>query len=60
LLNRYSVIVVNPNKHSAAAHARAVRFAEFLADPATQEFIGQFGVDRFGQPLFIPDAMAGP
>jgi tungstate transport system substrate-binding protein len=60
LLNRYSVIVVNANKHSAAAHARAFRFAAFLADPATQEFIGQFGVDRFGQPLFIPDAMAGP
>jgi tungstate transport system substrate-binding protein len=50
------VIVVNPEKHSAEAHARARRFAEFLADPATQEFIGQFGVDRFGEPLFVPDA----
>jgi tungstate transport system substrate-binding protein len=56
LLNRYSVIVVNPEKHSAEAHARARRFAEFLADPATQEFIGRFGVDRFGEPLFVPDA----
>jgi tungstate transport system substrate-binding protein len=55
LLNRYSVIVVNPEKHSADAHARARRFAEFLTEPATQEFIGQFGVDRFGQPLFVPD-----
>jgi len=60
LLNRYSVIVVNPEKHSAEAHARARRFAEFLADPATQEFIGQFGVDRFGEPLFVPDAKHAP
>jgi tungstate transport system substrate-binding protein len=56
LLNRYSVIVVNPEKHSAEAHARARRFAEFLADPGTQEVIGQFGMDRFGEPLFVPDA----
>ncbi|HMF11797.1 MAG TPA: substrate-binding domain-containing protein, partial [Gemmataceae bacterium] len=56
LLNRYSVIVVNPEKHSGEAHARARRFAQFLVEPATQEFIGQFGVDRFGEPLFVPDA----
>jgi tungstate transport system substrate-binding protein len=56
LLNPYSVIVVHPDKHSADAHARARRLAEYLAEPATQKFIGQFGVDRFGEPLFVPDA----
>jgi tungstate transport system substrate-binding protein len=24
--------------------------------PATQKVIGEFGVDRFGAPLFFPDA----
>jgi tungstate transport system substrate-binding protein len=56
LLNRYSVLVVSPDKHSAETHARADRFAEFLIAPETQRVIGQFGVERFGQPLFISDA----
>ena len=31
-------------------------FASFLVTPSTQALIGQFGVDRFGQPLFFPAA----
>jgi tungstate transport system substrate-binding protein len=27
-----------------------------MIDPATQKVIGEFGVDKFGQPLFYPDA----
>jgi hypothetical protein len=27
-----------------------------LLDPATQEFIGEFGIDEFGEPLFTPCA----
>jgi tungstate transport system substrate-binding protein len=27
-----------------------------MIDPATQAVIGQFGADKFGQPLFFPDA----
>jgi tungstate transport system substrate-binding protein len=59
LLNRYSVIVVKADKHSAEAHERARHFAEFLVAPATQKAIGEFGVERFGQPLFLPDALGG-
>jgi tungstate transport system substrate-binding protein len=29
---------------------------KFLTDPATQGVIGKFGLDKFGQPLFFPDA----
>ena len=31
-------------------------FAKFMTDPATQEVIGKFGVDKYRQQLFIPDA----
>jgi len=31
-------------------------FADFLVAPATQRVIGEFGKDKFGQPLFFPDA----
>ena len=34
----------------------ATAFLKFMTDPATQEVIGQFGVEKFGQPLFFPDA----
>jgi tungstate transport system substrate-binding protein len=29
---------------------------KFMTDPTTQEAIGKFGVDKFGQQLFFPDA----
>jgi tungstate transport system substrate-binding protein len=56
LLNRYSVIVVRADKHSPERHERAQRFAAFLVAPETQKLIGEFGVQRFGEPLFHPDA----
>ena len=31
-------------------------FLTFLLDPATQAFIGEFGIAEFGEPLFTPCA----
>jgi tungstate transport system substrate-binding protein len=56
LLNVYHVITVNPDKWSDVNYEGAKAFAKFLTDTATQEVIAQFGVERFGQPLFYPDA----
>jgi tungstate transport system substrate-binding protein len=56
LLNVYHVMVVNPEKFPKVNHAGAVAFADFITSPATQDVIGKFGVDKFGQPLFFPDA----
>lgn len=56
LLNRYSVITVNKARHPHVHHEEANRFARFLLSPEGQKMIGAFGVDRFGQPLFVPDA----
>lgn len=56
LLNIYHVITVNPEKWDKVNYVGALAFLNFLIDPATQEVIGQFGVDKFGQPLFYPDA----
>jgi tungstate transport system substrate-binding protein len=55
LLNRYSVIVVKRDEHRPAEHQRAREFADFLVAPETRKVIGEFGVERFGQPLFIPE-----
>lgn len=56
LLNVYHVITVNPGKWDKVNYDGALAFSNFLVDPATQKIIGQFGVDKFGQPLFYPDA----
>jgi tungstate transport system substrate-binding protein len=56
LLNVYHVMVVNPAKFPKVSNAGAVAFADFITSPATQDVISKFGVDKFGQPLFFPDA----
>jgi tungstate transport system substrate-binding protein len=56
LLNIYHVITVNQAKWMDVNYEGALVFAKFMTDPATQEVIGEFGVERFGQPLFYPDA----
>jgi len=54
LLNIYHVMEVNPEKHPGVNHAGARQFADFLLSPGVQAFIKGFGVERFGQPLFVP------
>ena len=56
LLNVYHVIVVNPDVHPDVNAAGARAFAAFITRPDIQQIIGEFGVDEFGEPLFIPDA----
>ena len=56
LLNVYHVIVVNPAKWPKVNNAGAKAFADFMVSKETQKIIAGFGVDRFGQPLFFPDA----
>jgi tungstate transport system substrate-binding protein len=60
LFNPYGVILVNPAKNAAikANAALASQFADWLISPATQQKIGQFGVDNYGQPLFVPNAQS--
>ena len=56
LLNVYHVITVSPDKWPKINYEGALAFANFMVDPDTQAVIGKFGVDKFGQPLFFPDA----
>jgi tungstate transport system substrate-binding protein len=56
LLNVYHVITVNPTRWPAVNYNGALAFSNFMIDPATQDLIGQFGVEKFGEPLFYPDA----
>jgi tungstate transport system substrate-binding protein len=57
LRNIYHAYVVNPGKHPTTHRSEAERFVRYLVDPKIQAWIGRFGVARFGQPLFVPDAV---
>jgi tungstate transport system substrate-binding protein len=56
LLNIYHVIVVNPENCTTVNNAGAIAFADYMVSPGAQELIGGFGVEKFGAPLFTPDA----
>jgi tungstate transport system substrate-binding protein len=56
LLNYYHVITVSPARFPKVNSAGANAFAEYLVHPDTQRLIASFGVDKYGQQLFFPDA----
>jgi len=56
LLNVYHVITVNNEKWPKVNYDGAVAFMKFMTEASTQEAIGKFGLEKFGQPLFFPDA----
>ena len=56
LLNPYHVLEVNPAKFPRVNHGGARAFADFLVSPVTQDRIGSFGVAKYGERLFVPDA----
>ena len=56
LLNIYSVMEVNPANGPRINTAGGKNFADFMVAPETQAVIKSFGVEKFGQPLFIPVA----
>jgi tungstate transport system substrate-binding protein len=56
LLNVYHVITVNPEKWSKINEGGAKAFADFLVSKEGQEMISKFGVEKYGAPLFTPDA----
>jgi tungstate transport system substrate-binding protein len=58
LVNQYSVILVNPEKHPHVQSEAARKFADFLLAPQTQQAIADFDKDRFGEPLFFTEPAA--
>ncbi len=56
LMNVYHVIIVNHEKWPNTNYEGAVAFADYLVSAEAQTLIGNFGMQQFGQQLFIPDA----
>jgi tungstate transport system substrate-binding protein len=56
LLNRYDVILLDPQKHPQAKQQPARRFADWLASPEGQAAIGAYKIN--GEQLFHLPAAA--
>jgi tungstate transport system substrate-binding protein len=50
------VLEVNPANGPRVNVAGGKAFADFMIAPRTQKIIHGFGVDKFGQSLFVPVA----
>jgi tungstate transport system substrate-binding protein len=58
LFNPYGVMAVNPDKNDLINAEGANAFIDWIISLPTQELIAEFGVDKFGSPLFTPDSEA--
>jgi len=56
LLNIYSVMEVNPSRFPKVNASGGKAFADFMVSAEAQAVIKTFGVEKFGEPLFFPDA----
>jgi tungstate transport system substrate-binding protein len=56
LLNIYHVIGVNPAKWPKVNAVGAKAFGDFMVSPEAQAIVKTFGTEKYGAPLFFPDA----
>ena len=56
LYNQYGVICVNPEKNDAINYEGAKAFQNWIVSEETQTLIGEYGVEKYGAPLFTPNA----
>lgn len=56
LYNQYGVICVNPDKNASINHEGAKAFQNWIISEETQTLIGEYGVEKYGAPLFTPNA----
>jgi tungstate transport system substrate-binding protein len=58
LFNPYGVITVSPEKCPSVNTELGNQFVDWMVSVPTQEKIAQFGMEEFGQSLFVPDSAA--
>ncbi len=55
LLNQYALIRLNPDKNKIKTE-ESNEFIEWMLSSKGQQLIGEFGKDKYGQALFVPNA----
>ncbi|MDY6856074.1 MAG: substrate-binding domain-containing protein [Thermodesulfobacteriota bacterium] len=60
LFNPYGIIAVNPAKHPHTNYTKAMALISWVTSIQGQKIIKEFGMERFGKPLFMPMAVPNP
>jgi len=56
LFNQYGLIAINPKLHPMVNIEAATDFIEWITSEEVQTLIARFGIEEFGEPLFLPNA----
>ncbi len=56
LFNPYHIMLVAPAKYPFVNNSLARKFSDLLTSERGQKMIAEYGVDKYGQPLFYPAA----
>ncbi len=59
LFNPYHVMAVNPDKFQNAKYELAMKYIRYVLSPQGQEIIRDYGKDKYGEALFVPEEDAG-
>ena len=57
LFTNYDIMAINPERFPKVNYVSAMLFIGFLTSPATQKYIGEFGIEKYHRPAFIPLAV---
>ncbi len=57
LFTNYDVMAINPERFPKANYVTAMQFIGFLTSPDVQKYIGEFGIEKYHRPAFIPLAV---
>ncbi|SCY84283.1 substrate-binding domain-containing protein [Alkaliphilus peptidifermentans] len=56
LYNQYGIIAVNPEKHNKINNFDGQQIIDWILSEKGQQLIGEFGIDEYGESIFIPNA----
>jgi tungstate transport system substrate-binding protein len=59
LFNPYHVMAVNPAKFPNVKYDLAMKYVNYVISPAGQDIIRNYGKDKYGEALFVPEEDAG-
>ena len=60
LFNPYGIIAVNPARHPSVNYVMAMALIGWVTSQEGQRIIADFGKEKYGSPLFFPDAIKSP
>ena len=57
LFTNYDVMAINPERFPKVNYVSAMLFIGFLTSPDIQKYIGEFGIEKYHRPAFVPLAV---